>query len=321
MQIFEDYIESLKTVQHRQYNLPFLFNNDSHFNNKKQYLKSPLNYIGGKHKILNQIIPLFPKNIKCFVDLFAGGCNVGINVRAEKIIFNDNLTYLITLYKYLQNTEISVTLDYIKSQINSFNLSKDNEAGYKELRQYYNDTKHPLDLMVLVAYSFNHQIRFNNAHEFNNPFGKNRSSYNANIKKNLINFCNFIQENRVEFTSDDFNQFNYNALSHNDFIYCDPPYLISTGTYNDGKRGFNGWGTTDEMNLLNILDSLNKKNIKFALSNVIQHKGQTNIYLKEWIENNKYYTVHELNHHYTNSNYQKINRDQEQTVEILVTNY
>ena len=65
------------------------------------YIKSPLNYIGGKHKILNQIIPLFPNNIRCFVDLFAGGCNVGINVNAEKIIFNDNLIYLIDLYKKL----------------------------------------------------------------------------------------------------------------------------------------------------------------------------------------------------------------------------
>jgi len=39
-------------------------------------IKSPLNYIGGKYKILNQILPLFPENINCFVDLFAGGCNV-----------------------------------------------------------------------------------------------------------------------------------------------------------------------------------------------------------------------------------------------------
>ncbi len=307
-----------------QYNLPLFLNdyNVVQFNkHQQQYLKSPLNYIGGKYKILSQIIPLFPKNIKCFVDLFAGGCNVGMNITAEKIIFNDNLTYLIALYQYLQNTEISVTFDYIQSQINKFNLSKENETGYRDLRSYYNQTKHPLDLMVLVSYSFNHQIRFNNNHAFNNPFGKNRSSYNVNIEKNLRAFCHFLHHNDVEFRSDDFNNFNYNILSDNDFVYCDPPYLISTGTYNDGKRGFNGWGIHDEINLLNILDSLNKKNIKFALSNVMQHKGQTNIHLKEWLKNNKNYTVHTINHHYANSNYQKINRDKEQTVEILVTNY
>jgi DNA adenine methylase len=48
-------------------------------------IKSPLNYIGGKAKILDQILPLFPKSIDNFVDLFAGGCNVGVNVCANKI--------------------------------------------------------------------------------------------------------------------------------------------------------------------------------------------------------------------------------------------
>ena len=46
-------------------------------------IKSPLNYIGGKAKILDQILPLFPKEIDNFIDLFAGGCNVGINVNAN----------------------------------------------------------------------------------------------------------------------------------------------------------------------------------------------------------------------------------------------
>ena len=59
----------------------------------RKNIKSPLNYIGGKQRILGQILPLFPAKIDCFVDLFTGGCNVGINVNAEKIICNDNLLY------------------------------------------------------------------------------------------------------------------------------------------------------------------------------------------------------------------------------------
>lgn len=57
--------------------------------------KSPMNYIGRKSKILHQILPLFPKEINQFVDLFVGGWNVGINANATKIYFNDNLIYLI----------------------------------------------------------------------------------------------------------------------------------------------------------------------------------------------------------------------------------
>ena len=61
-------------------------------------IKSPLNYIGGKAKLLDQILPLFPKKINTFLDLFAGGCNVGLNVKAEKLICNDNLKFLIEMY-------------------------------------------------------------------------------------------------------------------------------------------------------------------------------------------------------------------------------
>ena len=56
---------------------------------KQTYIKSPLNYIGGKYKLLKQIIPLFPESIETFVDLFSGGANVGINVDASRYIFND----------------------------------------------------------------------------------------------------------------------------------------------------------------------------------------------------------------------------------------
>ena len=36
----------------------------------KKYVKSPLNYTGGKYKLLPQIVPLFPEGIDTFVDLF-----------------------------------------------------------------------------------------------------------------------------------------------------------------------------------------------------------------------------------------------------------
>ena len=53
-----------------------------------KYLKSPMNYIGNKYRLLNQIIPLLPK-ANSFVDLFAGGLDVSINYNAQNIYCND----------------------------------------------------------------------------------------------------------------------------------------------------------------------------------------------------------------------------------------
>ena len=284
------------------------------------FIKSPLNYIGGKYKILPQIFPLFPREINCFVDLFAGGANVGINANSKKIILNDNLIYLIDMFQGLATTPEEKVLDYIDKTIVKFELSMNNADGYIKLREQYNKTKEPLDLLILTFFSFNHQIRFNSDHKFNTPFGKNRSRYNASIKENLIDFMNALHSKNIFFTKLDFDKFDFSQLGKNDFVYCDPPYLIAVGTYNDGKRGFTGWSGDQEQKLLSILDKLNDRKIKFALSNVLTHKGRRNDLLNNWVKNN-HYTVHNINKDYANSNYQTSSRNGTLTREVLITNY
>ncbi len=288
-------------------------------NTKK--VKSPLNYIGGKHKLLDQLLPLFPNDINNFIDLFAGGCNVGINVESNKIYCNDNLTYLIEMFETFKKNSFEETLRHIESRIEKFQLSLTNKDGYIELRKTYNNDKNPLDLFVLVAYSFNHQIRFNNSHEFNNPFGKERSSFNTTMKNNLKEFIFELQNKDIYFSNQTFEEFDISFLNNSDFVYCDPPYLITTGTYNDGKRGFRGWSEKEENQLLDILDILDKKNINFGLSNVIEHKGKKNIILEKWLKKNKNYQINYLKFDYSNSNYQTLIKDKKSSIEVFITNY
>lgn len=279
-----------------------------------------MNYIGGKYRILNQILPLFPDNINCFLDLFAGGCNVAVNVSANRIICNDILFYIIDLYTYFKNTNIDILLKEIDRIIEFYSLSLTNEQGYKTLREDYNKTKNPLLFFALICYSFNHQIRYNNSHMFTTPFGKERSRYNDTIKNNLIRFVESIQNKHVELSSLNFKQFDYSFLTPQDFVYCDPPYLITVGSYNDGKRGFEGWSAKEESTLLNLLDELNDKNIKFALSNVLYHKGKVNEILLEWVNKRKY-NIHYLSMNYSNSSYHSANTNDTSSVEVLITNY
>ncbi len=53
---------------------------------QQSYVKSPLNYIGNKYRIIDQIHQYFPKDINTMVDLFCGGCDVTINTVAAKKI-------------------------------------------------------------------------------------------------------------------------------------------------------------------------------------------------------------------------------------------
>jgi len=280
-------------------------------------VKAPFNYIGNKYRIINSIQECFPEHIDTFVDLFCGGCDVSINTVANNIYANDINYHVIGILQEFQKHDARYILDYIDTTIEKWQLSKTNEDGYKLFRDHYNQTKNPLDLYVLMCFSFNYQFRFNSSHDYNNPFGRNRSSFNDVMRSNLILFKE--QINDIHFSALDFCDFNYDILYTGDFLYADPPYLLTCGSYNDGKRGFRGWTEKDDLDLMRILMELSDRGVNFALSNVIEHKGSTNDALIEWIADNGY-TVHGINFNYNNCNYHTNNRENV-TKEVLITNY
>ena len=270
---------------------------------KQKYIKSPLNYIGGKYKLLPQLMPLLPKNIHTFVDLFCGGGNVGVNADCKKLIFNDMNTILMEMFRTFASMKLGDLLLQIDETIERWNLSMTNEDAFIAFREHYNKTRNPIDLYVLSCFSFNYQFRFNNNHEYNNPFGRNRSRYSDTMKANLIRI---VFNKTMSFITADFKS----SLS-----IAFPPYLITTGSYNDGNRGFKNWTKESDKALYALLDRLNENGIRFSLSNVFTHKGERNDILIDWAQK---YTVHHLQKDYSNSSY---NTERSGSDEVLVTNY
>lgn len=279
------------------------------------YIKSPFNYIGGKYSILKDIIPMFPNKIETFVDLFGGGGNVGINIEAEKIIINDMNYKIIEFFNHLKHSKTEETLVEIDSIITKYALSKTNRDGFLQLRDDYNSNPQPVKLYVLISFSYNYQFRFNNGLEYNSSFGENRSSFNNNMRERLIKFSEMSKTKNVEYVSEFFEDFNYEQLTHEDFVYCDPPYLISTGNYNDGNRGFKNWNEESDNALMSILDKLSSNGVKWAMSNVLEHKGDINTNLSDWA---KKYNVVDILKNYNNSSY---NTSRGESREVLITNY
>lgn len=280
-------------------------------------VKSPLNYHGGKYKLLPQILPLFPEGMKIFVDVFGGGFNVGANVEADTVVYNEyerNVCEII--HGMLTNSDIVHEIDCV---ISKYNLTKENTEGYLACREDWNNKKYYggnkwLHLYVLICYSFNNSIRFNSKGEFNVAFGKNKSSFNTTLKNRFLDFKERIKGIDLRLYNEDFRKImNNKGITKDCFFYCDPPYLITTANYNENG----GWTEKDEVDLLESLDKLNEKGNKFALSNVLEHKGKSNDLLKEW---SKKYKVHYLNHSYSNCSYHGKNTDKP-TIEVLITNY
>lgn len=302
-------------------------------------IQSPLNYTGGKFKLLPQILPLFPKDIDIFVDLFCGGCNVGLNVECKKVIYNDLDEHLLYLYNTFKNLDKESTFEWIYQIIEKYNLSNVSKNGYEyygcesgkgvgdynrdkflKLREDFNtktseDYYYYVMLYVIIVYAFNNQIRFNSKGEFNLPVGKR--DFNQKMEEKLSSFIDRIKSQNCSFSCRDFREFDISTLTKNDFVYVDPPYLITCATYNE--QG--GWNEDLEKDLLKFLDILSEKNIRFALSNVLRSKGKENTVLIAWLEKNKHrYKTNYLNYSYSNSNYQTKDKSSV-SEEVLIVNY
>lgn len=294
-------------------------------------IQSPLNYTGAKHKLLPQLKPLFPSKYNNFIDLFAGGAcitaNMAIDNLANSYIVNDSEKHVIDFFDYLSKVDINSFIQEIEYKIKKYGLSNSSVNGYKfygcdsakglggfnkqnflQLRSDYNLNPTPVLFYLLVVFGFNNQIRFNSKGEFNLPVGKR--DFNKNMKAKLTRFSYALQNEKIHFSSCDFREVDFET---GDFIYADPPYLITKAVYNENG----GWTEEDEKDLYNYLDKANEIGVKFAVSNVILHKENENEILKEWASK---YNLYVLNHNYNNSNYQS-KAKQSETVEVLVTNY
>lgn len=303
---------------------------------KTRYIQSALNYTGSKYKLLPQLIPLFPNQNQYtnFIDLFAGGGSIGINIQTEnKIYFNDLEKHVIKFFQLLNKISIDDLLININNIIDTYKLSKTtlngyeyydtnsskgvgvyNKENYTRLRKHYNEGKFSGDEKIIVfylltVYSFNNQIRFNSKGEFNLPTGKR--DFNRSRKRKLKLFHEEINKKEIIFTNKDFR--NFHNIYNNDFIYADPPYRIATASYNENGN----WTKKDDLDLFEYLDAVDKSGAKFALSNVRVHNGEKNEELINWAEK---YDIKELNFNYNNSNYQT-KAQSGITEEVLIINY
>lgn len=284
-------------------------------------VKSPLNYIGNKYRTLPQLLQIFPKNINTFIDLFTGGGDVVANVTAQYKIANDINQPVIEILQSFQSNSLNNIMNYIDKRIEEFNLNKTNEDGYLNYRKLYNTSNSgydtPLDLFTLTRFSYNQIIRFNNKMEFNAAFGKNRSSYNDNMRNNTLAFYPRIQD--VQLISMDFRSFNLQPYSKNDFLYVDPPYLIANADYNAGRTAKLSWNALDEKAIHKFLDDATTLGLKWGMSNFIKHKDKVNTITEEWARENNY-NIYNIKADYSKLT-TKAERVAEPTLEVLITNY
>lgn len=302
-------------------------------NDKKNVVRSPLFYVGDKYKLVPQLKKLFPQNIDNYYEPFCGGGSSFINTKANNYYLNDidasiirihnflgeyaekDQEFFSKIFNYIDSYGLSCSYkgitvpDELKKQYKKTYYSHYNKQSYLRLRDdFNNDQTNDFLLYLLLIYGFNHMIRFNSNGNFNLPVGN--VDFNKNVYSSLKGYFKYRKINNCYFFNEDYLIFlNNMELGENDFIYFDPPYLISSSEYNKL------WNDEKEIELYTCLDKLNEMGVKWGITNLLNHKGKTNEILLSWM---KKYSCYDIESNYISFNDNTIKQDSK---EVYVTNY
>ena len=255
-------------------------------------VQSPLNYTGSKTKMVPIIKQFLPQErLGTFIDAFGGGFNVGINIEADEVIYNDINPFVEGLIRSFSSDTYEY-LQYVAKLIQKYQLIPNEREGYVALRDKYNNTpipnRDPRMLYTLILYGFQQQIRFNTDHGFNNPVGSRW--FNECLLSKFITFARCSRAKNVEYMNVSFEHL-IDQVRQETFVYADPPYRSTLGVYNDGKRGFEGWTLEHEQRLCHFLDDVTRMGARFMLSYVLQVEGFFNAEMAEWAGRNHYQVI------------------------------
>lgn len=259
-----------------------------------QILKPILKWVGGKTQILDDILALFPSQIKNYHEPFLGGASVLLGLLSKvkagqiklsgKIYASDLNRNLIALYKNIQTSPQDV-VSHLKKLTNEFSgingteinrqastleeAMTSQESYYFWIRKRFNalsDEEH-LSPLASAMVIFMNKTCFRGVYRegpkgFNVPFG-NYKNPGILDEKHIMEVSELIKP--VIFSTNPFSE-SLKLPTSGDFVYLDPPYAPENTT---SFVSYTADGFTEDKHkaLFKLCNNLTTINVKVLMSN------------------------------------------------------
>lgn len=234
---------------------------------RKNCLVAPVvKWVGGKRQLLDDLTPLFPKRVTSYCEPFMGGGAVLFHLQPNTAYVNDINSEIIQMYEVIRD-DVDGLIEALSQHTNDaehFYQVRDwdrDKAWYEELDRVQKAAR----IIYLNKTCYNGLFRVNNAGEFNTPYGhyKNPNIVNAPVLRAV---SDYFQKAQITFSSKDYAEV-LAEVRKGTFVYLDPPYDPVSDTANFTGYTKGGFGRDEQIRLRECCDDLNRRGIKFMLSN------------------------------------------------------
>lgn len=232
-----------------------------------------IKWVGGKGKLIPELVKLFPKKFNNYFEPFVGGGALFYEVKQKNNIafssINDINKKLMIAYKQIQKNpkKLIIFLKNIEIEYKKLSLKEQGKYFY-DIREKYN--KENLDDITTAGYliflnktCFNGMYRENSKGEYNIPFGDQKNPTICD-EKNILNVSKCLEN--TEITTLSFEESVKNCKK-GDFIYFDPPYYPINITSSFTSYHKNTFGPDEQKKLRDVFTTLVKKGCFVMLSN------------------------------------------------------
>jgi len=235
--------------------------------NRNRLVQPVLKWAGGKRQLLSEIDKYLPNinETNTYYEPFLGGGAVLFNLQPKKVVVNDTNAELINLYLIIKSN--------VDELIEDLKTHKNNKDYFYEIRaldrteRYHEltDIQKASRIIYLNKTCFNGLFRVNKSGEFNVPFG-NYSNPNIVNEITLRAVSKYFNQSKIKFSNCDFEEA-LKGIRKGSFVYFDPPYDPVSDSSSFTGYTLDGFNKSDQIRLKKLCDKLNKKGVKFLLSN------------------------------------------------------
>jgi len=222
-----------------------------------------LKWAGGKSKLLGELIPRMPKKYGRYVEPMLGGGAMFFAARPAKSMLLDVNPELINCYRVVQNNveELIEDLAQHRYERRYYYRLRDADRSFDFLR--WSAVARASRMIYLNKSCFNGLYRVNSRGNFNVPFG--RYTNPTLVAPEALRACSrALKGASLRCGSFDILP---KYLAEGDFVYFDPPYVPLSKTASFATYSKDGFGLDDQVRLKELCVALDKRGIKFMLSN------------------------------------------------------